>query len=70
MNDKYLLYLSGVISENQLLGNQSFSDMSNDEKKVEEIFNFVNKMIVGVEDAKIKKTLQDVLNVLNGILRT
>jgi len=27
-------------------------------------------MIVGVEDAKIKKTLQDVLNVLNGILRT
>jgi len=70
MNNKYLLYLSGVISENQLLSDQTFPDMSNDEKKVEQIFNFVNKMIVGIEDVRIKKNLKDILNVLNGILRS
>lgn len=68
MNDKYLLYLSGVLSENQFLGNQGFSGMSDDHKKVEEIFNFVNKAIVNIKDENIKKSLQNILGELNGIL--
>lgn len=62
--------MSGVLSENQFLGNQNSSAMPDDHKKVEEIFNFVNKIIVGIKDENIKKSLQNVLNELSNILRS
>ena len=70
MKDKYLLYLSGVLSENQFIGHQGSSEMSGDHKKVEEIFNFTNKMIANIKDQNIKNSLQNVLSELGGILRS
>lgn len=76
--NKYMLYLAGVISENQLLDNERLTlsgslvsrEKVEDHKKIEKIFNLINAEILPhIHDEGTKKILTNIIHQLVPILQ-